>query len=399
MTVKVPRDGWGRWDGWGGLRERLGNGRQVHQFVPSMGFRDAVGAHAVQTRRALHVAGFAGAIWAEDIQPQMAKEARPADVYESRRTARRRANVLMYQLANGSRGLVSRLVAWPQPKTLYYHNITPSRFFDPWEPDAALNLARGREELHLLAPHVRLALANSHFSAAELRAVGIEDVRVVPPYLPPSVTAEPDPAELDWLRRTKRGLDLLYVSRMVPHKGHLQLLRAFAVVQHIDPGARLVLVGAPGPDAYMRALFRLRDRLGLDRLVLTGSVAASSLAAHYRHADVFVSLSEHEGFGLPLVEAMRQGVPVVAYDAAAVGETMDGAGVLLPSSDPLLVGEVVVRVGQESALREKLVEQQLARVARLDAVPRDRLLVEAVLDAAHGAASPAADAGAALGSH
>ena len=360
---------------------------QVHQFLPSAGARDAVGAHTLQSARALAAAGLDGGIWAEDIQPDMVKHVRATDVYETLRPARRRSNILLYQVATGSRAFVSRMVGWPEPKMIYFHNITPSRFFDPWAPDEMLNMAWGREELTLLAPHVRVGLANSEFSAAELRELGIDDVRVVPPYLPPALDTEPEPAHLDWLGRTKRGLDVLCVSRLVPHKGHLDLLRAFAALRAaVDPQARLLLVGAWGPEPYMRALFRLRNKLGLEGVVLTGSVSAATLAAHYRHADVFVSLSRHEGFGLPLVEAMRQGLPVVAYDAAAVAETMDGAGVLLGSLDPLVVAEVVARAGRPGPLRDQLVRQQRERVARLDAVPRDRLLVEACLDVA--AATP-----------
>jgi glycosyltransferase involved in cell wall biosynthesis len=364
-------------------------GWEVQQFLPSAGYRDAVGAHALQTKRALAAAGLGGRIWAEDIQPEMAREVRPVDVYETQRPGRRRANVLLYHMATGSRVLVSRLIGWPEPKAIYFHNITPSRFFDPWAPDDMLLVAWGREELTLLAPHVGVAMANSEFSAGELRALGIEDVRVVPPYLPPALDSDPEPAHADWLRRTKRGLDVLCVSRLVPHKGHLDLLRAFAVLQGaIDPGARLLLVGAWGPERYMRALFRLRHQLDVKGVIFTGSVPAATLAAHYRHADVFVSLSQHEGFGLPLIEAMRQGLPVVAHDAAAVAETMGGAGVLLGTRDPLVVAEVVAKVGQDGPLRDELVRNQFERVARLDAVPRDRLLVEAVL-AATGGVRPA----------
>ncbi len=368
----------------------MSRGREVHQFLASMGFRDAVGNHTIETRRAMSAAGLGGAIWAEDIQPEMAREARPADVYQSRRPARRRHNVALYQASTGSRGLVAELVRWPEVKTVYYHNITPARFFEPWAPGDALNLAGGREELKLLAPHVQVAVANSQYSAADLREVGIEDVRVVPPYLPPSSDTPPDLSHAAYLHRTKRGLDILSVSRLVPNKGHLHVLRAFAALRSaVDPGARLFVVGAWGPEAYMRALFRFREKVGLEGVVFTGSVSAATLAAHYHEADVFLSLSEHEGFGLPVIEAMRQHVPVVAYEGGAVGETMDGAGVLLGTLDPFVVAEVVGRVGHDHDLRDALVRGQDERVARLDAVPRDRLLVEAVLDAAEGTARSA----------
>ncbi|MCA1691736.1 MAG: hypothetical protein LC733_05875, partial [Actinobacteria bacterium] len=72
-------------------------GREVHQFLASMGFRDAVGTHTLETRRALAVAGLTGGIWAEDIQSEMGKDARPCDVYPSIRSSRRRASTILYQ--------------------------------------------------------------------------------------------------------------------------------------------------------------------------------------------------------------------------------------------------------------------------------------------------------------
>ncbi|HEX6597619.1 MAG TPA: glycosyltransferase family 4 protein, partial [Acidimicrobiales bacterium] len=264
-----------------------------------------------------------------------------------------------------------------------YHNVTPARFFEPYGPAAALNLRWGREELKVLAPHSRVAMANSAYSAEELRELGVDDVRVVPPYLPPTVDATPNPEHASWLRRTKRGIDVLAVGRVVPHKGHLHLLRAFAALRAaVDPGARLFVVGAWGPEDYMRALFRAREELGAEQVVFTGSVSEESLAAHYQEADVYLSLSEHEGFGLPLIEAMRKGRPVVAYAGGAVGETLDGTGVLLDTLDPPTVAEVVGRVAGDAELRATIVAGQRRRVAELDALPRDAEVVRAVRDAA-----------------
>jgi glycosyltransferase involved in cell wall biosynthesis len=314
---------------------------------------------------------------------QLSGDAQPPDGYPSLRSARRGRNVLLYQASTGSHGLVEFLAQRPEPKAIYYHNVSPSHFFEPYAPGAALNLAWGREELKLLAPHVQVAMANSAYSAGELEALGVEDVRVIPPYLPPTLDAAPNPAHAGWLRRSKRGVDVLAVGRLVPHKGHLHLLRAFAALRAaVDPGARLFVVGSWGPEAYMRAVFRLRERLGPEGVVFTGSVSEGSLAAHYQEADVFLSLSEHEGFGLPLVEAMRKALPVVAYAGGAVEETLDGSGVLLRTLDPPLVAEVIGRVASDETLRRHLVRRQHARVAELENVPRDREVVAAVTAAA-----------------
>ncbi len=356
---------------------------EVHQFLPSLATRDAVGTHTFETQRALAAAGIAGGVWAEEIQGELSRRAKPSSAYPGLRSARNGRNVLLYQASTGSQSLVEFLSGRPERKVVYYHNITPGRFFEPYVPAAALNLAWGREELKVLLSHAVLAMANSNFSACELRQLGVEDVRVSPPYLPPTLDAAPSETQAGWLRRSKRGTDVLTVGRVVPHKGHLHLLRAFAAFRAtVDPGARLFVVGAWGPEPYMRAIFRLREQLGLEGVVFTGSVNDPTLAAHYQEADIFLSLSEHEGFGLPLVEAMRKGLPVVAYAGGAVPETLGGAGVLLGTLDPPTVAEVLGRVAADESLRDELVRRQHARTAELDRAPRDQLLVQAVRDAA-----------------
>lgn len=364
------------------MRARTAGRFEAHQFLPSLGWRDAVGTHTLEMRRALGEAGIKGGVYAEEMHGEFFRTASPPDAYPGLRSARAGTNVLVYQASTGSHGVVEMLAGRPEPKVVYYHNVTPARFFEPYVPAAALNLRWGREELRVLAPHIRVAMANSEYSADELRELGVEDVRVVPPYLPPTVDAAPNPEHAAWLRRTKRGIDVLAVGRVVPHKGHLHLLRAFAALRAaVDPGARLFVVGAWGPEDYMRAIFRLREHLGAEQVVFTGSVSEGSLAAHYQEADVFLSLSEHEGFGLPLVEAMRKGRPVVAYAGGAVGETLDGSGVLLDTLDPPTVAEVVARVAGDPGLQQDIVAAQRRRVAELDALPRDAEVVRAVRDA------------------
>lgn len=356
----------------------------VHQFLPTFGHRDAIANITHETRRALRQAGIAGGIWAEGIHPANMRHASFYPAYAKRRRRPRRArDVIFYQASTGSRGLVDFLLERPEPKTLCYHNITPAEFFEPYDPGDALLLARGREELKLLAAQVPVALADSEYNARELRAAGVADVRVVPPYLPPKLDTPADRSVASRLRETKKGIDVLFVGRVVPNKGHLHLLRAFAALRAaVDPGARLFIVGSWGPDAYIHELFRLRERLGLEGVTFTGSVSEATLSAYYEDADVYLSMSQHEGYGLPLIEAMRTGVPVVAYDAGAVSETLGGSGVLVRTLDPPLVAELVGRLARDGDLRARVVEGQLERVREVERAPRDEPIVEAVRMAA-----------------
>ncbi len=346
---------------------------RVHQFLPFFALPDAVGTHTVRTQEALARAGMDGRIWAERVLSR--SEAEVHLFQGANRTRASRGKILLYQASTGSvDGMVEFLAGQPQPRTMYYHNITPSEFFRQYDESAAASMARGRTELRLLAQTIRVAAAASTFNANELRALGVPDVHVIPPYIPPRLATKPNERHLDWLLRTKKGMDLLFVGRVVPNKGHLNLLRVLAVIRRaIDPHARLFVVGGWALPPYTERLFRLRSRLQLEGVVFTGQVSDSVLAAHYRSADVFLSLSEHEGYGLPLIEAMRFDLPVVAYDAAAVAETLGGAGVLLGTLDALLTAEVLGRLVHNQDLLNQVRARQQARLAELDSLPLDEM--------------------------
>ncbi|MBO0728173.1 MAG: glycosyltransferase family 4 protein [Acidimicrobiaceae bacterium] len=289
------------------------------------------------------------------------------------------AGVGLYQDYVGAGSLVEFLLDRREPLALYYHNLTPAELLRRFDPEGARLIELGREELRRLAPRLRLALAASEFSAAELRSHGVRDVRVMPPY-GPNLSAEDDPEYERGLRATKRGLDLLFVGRVAPHKGHSLLVQVAALLSAgRDEPVRCFCVGAPGPVPYMFALDRLRDRLGMrDKVIFTGSVSDARLAAHYRVADLFLCLSEHEGFCLPLLEAMRADVPVVAYAVGAVPETMGQAGMLVRTRDPLVIAEVVNRTVTDGPLHDGILARQASRAKEVEGFDRDGVLVRAV---------------------
>ncbi|HXM55913.1 MAG TPA: glycosyltransferase family 4 protein [Candidatus Dormibacteraeota bacterium] len=353
----------------------------VRQYVPVLFPRDAVGNHALATRRALRRAGMSGRTWAEHYDPRLALSVRRCRGHGHPPPSAR--TVLLYQASTGSEGMADLLLRLPGQLAIYYHNITPSRFFGPYDGVAAGSMRRGARELRALIERTALAFAASEYSAAELRELGVRDVRHMPPYYPASV-GRPASAYLDRLRRTKRGVDLLFVGRLAPHKGQLDLIRAAAVLRSgLGRPVRLFLVGAEGPHNYLRAIRYQIDRLGMRHaVVMTGLVSQAQLAAHYQAADAFVCLSEHEGFGIPVLEAMRAGLPVLARDAAAVGETLGGAGVLLGDAAPLLVAETIARVLADEPLRDQLVLCQRRRAAAVDAFDRDAVLLSAMRELA-----------------
>ena len=190
--------------------------------------------------------------------------------------------------------------------------------------------------------------------------------------------------------------NVLFVGRVIPNKKIDDLVRAFAVFQRwLQPRSRLLLVGdTRGFERYFDRLQELVRELRVDEVVFTGQVDDQELYAYYRAADAFLCLSEHEGFCVPLQEAMHFGVPVVAYEAGAVRETLHGGGLLLQDKSPRLVAEVLDRVTHGGELRRAVMASQARAIAEIRATDFGALLRDRLRPVLGGAAGqrPGADA-------
>lgn len=351
----------------------------VHQFLPSFAARDAIGAHVLHLRALLRGAGFESEIYAAEIKKEMREQARPYGEYRRDSKGRGSSDWLLYHASTGS-PMADFLMALDNRLIVYYHNITEARFFDRWAPDAAASVRSARMELRRLGPVTTLGIANSKFSEAELVEAGFSRTAVVPVMVdladydtaPPARTL----ARLD--KAAGGGTHWLFVGRIAPNKCQHDVVAAFAVYRRLfDPNARLTLVGGRTSHAYWRALETQVADLGLAGAVeMADTIAFPALLAHYRAASVFVCLSEHEGFCVPLLEAMHFGVPIVAFDSSAVGETVGDAGLLLPDKDPLLVAAAVRRIISDEPLRASLRSAGEARVKSFGLSETGRLMLD-----------------------
>jgi len=359
----------------------------IHQFIPTLAPRDAIGAHTLQVRALLRDMGFVSEIFAGEARSEMAAEAHPYRRFgrERHRGRRRGGSWLLYQSSVGSP--VGDFVARrPEPKLLNFHNITPPALLEAWDPEVAGATVLAHQQLVELAPDVITAIAVSSFNGTQLADAGFRSTAVVPPLIDlDSWTGEEDPATVEWLTAARRagGADLLFVGRIVPHKAQHDLVKALAAYrQAYDPRARLHLVGGVSSPAYQTALERFVAELGLGEAVnMAGSVTDDQLAAYYRCADVFVCCSDHEGFCVPLLEAMHHHLPIVAYGAAAVPETVGAGGLVLPTKGPALIAAAVHRVVEDAVVRTALVDAGRRRLEELS-LDRNRARFAAVVEEA-----------------
>ena len=336
---------------------------RVHQFHPVLAPGDAMSSHVFALQERLRGWGYEAHAYAVE-----AKEG-AGEVRSYRRLFRDVApdDLVLLHFSMGHE-VFTQLAKLRARKVLVYHNITPAEFFRGMNPHSATHARLGRRQLVELAPAIDLAIGVSAYNRRELEAAGYARTAEVPILIDwHAYDVAPDDAVL--ARWTGVGPLLLFVGRVSPHKRQDDLIRMLAYYRAcIDPNARLALVGGyRDQPQYHARLVALVAALHLEPAVtFAGAVSTAELVAYFRSASAFVSLSEHEGFGVPLLEAMRFEVPIVAYDAAAVGETVDGAGVLLADRDLAQAAEAVGLVLERRELREQLVAAGRRRVEAFD---------------------------------
>lgn len=355
---------------------------RIDQYLPGFAPHDAIGNHTLATRKVLRQAGFQSDIWAEHILGDLRRQARP---YLDDHHNSGRDRVMLYQSSTSSAmadWLIER-VKNGEHLLSHYHNITPGSYFARWEPHIAVAMDNARAELARMAPHVEFSFADSSYNEAELIEVGYGATMTCPLLVDlEEYHRPPDPETLDRLRRRRdeSGAQWLFVGRVAPNKCQHDVIGAFAVYRKaFDPRARLTLVGGGTSPNYLHALERLVGELELgDSVEFLSGVGAAELLAHWAVADVFVCLSEHEGFCVPVLEAMELGVPVVAFSSSALPETVGEAGVLLEDKDPLTVAEAVGTVCQPGPERDRLVQAGHERAADFSLQNTSRRLLAAI---------------------
>jgi glycosyltransferase involved in cell wall biosynthesis len=278
------------------------------------------------------------------------------EVLSWRRARRLQPDALLIHYSHGS-AFYRRAFSRPERKILVYHGITPSGYFRGVSPDHEAASRQGRDDLPQYRERVEIALAHSSFSAGELRESGFRNVSVLPYICWERLYAvEPDRSWADRYRRDG-WVNLLSVGRIAPNKCLEDCLFVFDYFQRfVERRSRLFIVGRwDGNEAYLWRLQKLAGRLGVRDVVFTGVVPQPALLGLLDLADAMLCMSEHEGFCVPLVEAMRRGVPVFAYASTAVPETLRGTGVLFTEKRWPVVAEAIGLLLENHQLRQRVI--------------------------------------------
>ena len=325
----------------------------------------AVSSDVLGMRVALEESGVDARVYAESSDLQ---EPKIWPLSEIEDFLKDRDDILIYHHSIGWNPALGLLQGLKCKTIIKYHNITPPSFFSGISVWHEEKCRAGREQLQAIVDSgCDLYLSDSDYNQQELLAAGADQSKsfVVPPFHEIDRLVSLD-ADMDTLDQYRDGRAIvLSVSRVAPHKGHAELIEAFAFYHHDhNQNSRLLIVGRE-EEAFALHSKRLREMvefLQLDGAVaFTGEISDSALRACYLLASVFVSPSKHEGFCLPLVEAMASKVPIVAHDAAAIPETVGNAGLVLQDRDPELMAESINLLIQDEAMNVQMGIEGLRR--------------------------------------
>lgn len=337
---------------------------QIHQFHPSVAYGDAVSNSILELKKILNELGYDSEIFVQHIHPRIRniKKISEYSSYSSPETIL----ILHHSLAY-DQDIFNYFKALPDKKILIYHNITPSDFFKNVNDTYEYYSKLGRNQLREFKEIVKIALGDSRYNEEELQKSGFEKTDILP--VPISFDKFDIPGNSEIIQKySDDWVNILTVARICPNKKIEDIIRTFYYYKKaINPKSRLFLVGSTeGMDNYYSQLKDLVEKLQITDVFFTGHLTFEELVSYYRISHIFITLSEHEGFCVPLLESMYFGIPIVAYNSTAIPHTLGNSGILINNKDPLKTAELMNLLINEPTLRKKIVQTQKKRLQMFD---------------------------------
>ncbi len=336
--------------------------KSIHQLVHTLSYGDAISSEVLTFQRVFRERGYESEIFAIHTHPKLSGVSRPFQEFPGEYDGE---VILHYSLGSPLNEVYRSLNN--AFRTIIYHNLTPPYWFEGINPRIVRDIRSGMKELPDLLQISNRILADSSFNAQELKEFGVE-AQVLPLSVDPERwTEEANPGIRELLRSTP-GPHLLHVGRFAPNKCLQDVVRSFYFFRHyLAPTSRLWLVGIEiDTELYAFSIRHMVEQLGLrDAVEFPGCMADSELRALYEESDLYLCMSEHEGFCLPVIEAMHFGLPVVAYSSSALPETIQSGGILVERKEPAHLAMLYHKILQSPELREGLILGGKKRVSEL----------------------------------
>lgn len=328
---------------------------EIHQILPTISPGDAVGNEAQEIKRVLNEWGYKSEIYAQNIHPKV-----NANKYTDYNKKSSKENILIFHFSIGSE--VSEFVKkLPDKKIMIYHNITPPEYFIGVNDTLVSLLENGKKELHSLVGHIDLAIGDSEYNRLELQKVGFKNTDVLPIILNLGEYNCPNQKLLS--KYSDDYVNFLFVGRVTPNKRQEDIIKVFYYYKLINPKSRLFLAGSyEGCEVYLDYLKKLIQNLNLKDVHLLGKISFDDLVSYYKLADIFISMSEHEGFCVPILESMYFEIPIIAYKSTAIPFTLENAGILVKEKNYCEIAEMANIFIEDEELRSTLVKKQKDRL-------------------------------------
>lgn len=332
---------------------------RIVQMLPTLAYGDAIGNNVIAISDALKAAGYDTAIYAEIIDKRL-------PMHTAKKIARFKDSpdtVILYHLSTGTK-LNEQIKNLKAKIVIIYHNVTPPEFWHKYDHSQEKRCAEGIDSVRRLAHTPEYCLADSAFNKQDLIKLGYTCPVDVLPILIRFSDYDKKPDQATVAKYSDGYTNIVFTGRVAPNKKQEDLITAFYYYHtYVNPKSRLIIAGSyQNSDIYCRKLKAYRDELGLEDVIFTGHIPFDQILAIYKTASVFLCLSEHEGFCVPLVEAMYFGVPIIAYDSTAIAETLGGSGLLFKDKDPKAISEAIDLIMTDESLKQKLIAGEKARL-------------------------------------
>lgn len=334
----------------------------IHQITATMSMGDAISNEVLAMQQILKDMGYNSEIYAENIDSRL-----KGKIKNYREYREEREDILIHHFGIGSD--INEYVKQIDIKTkiLRYHNVTPYEFFKGYSTVTMQLCQRGREQLGVLSDCYNYCLADSEYNKEELVSLKYSNIEVMPILLAlDDYKKEPEHKIIEQYKDGKTNI--IFVGRISPNKKQEDIIRCFYYYKkYFDKDARLFIVGAyQGMERYYNQLKELVSSLGIRDVYFTGHIPFKEILAYYHVADLFLCMSEHEGFCVPLVESMLFRVPILAYNSCAIPDTLGRSGILINKKDYIKIAGMMQYILENSSFRERVIEAQMRRLESFD---------------------------------
>ncbi len=342
----------------------------VYQILPTMAYGDAVSNDALAIAEILHEMGYKNQIYAINIDQRLSGIVKPYSYF----LADKKDDIIIFHMSTGSE-LSQSIIRLPNKnKIMFYHNITPENYFLNYSSVAYELSKTGRAQLKLLNNTFKLSLADSEYNRLELEELGYKNTDILPIILNfDDYKAMPDMNIIN--KYNDEYINIIFIGRIAPNKKQEDIIKTFYVYnRYINPRSRLFLIGSyRGMERYYGHLKNLINELNLGNVIIPGHITFKEIISYYKIGSVFLSMSEHEGFCVPLLESMIFEVPIIAYESSAIADTLGKSGIIFTIKKYELVAELINIVVSDMNLKNRIIQAQIQRLRDFE---RDRIKIK-----------------------